>query len=144
MKQIAKFLVGSRAFFEGMEGFEPHDYDWLYVMDSFGSLKKSRLIMHADGADKILIPKMTKTQYIKDCIDSDFGMSVGKMFVPEFAKYIKLTPKDLKKLEAYMDKLDDSHSYYKIIYDAYIDNNDFTLTDEQRQAAFEQYKKYRQ
>lgn len=144
MKQIAKFLVGSRVFFEGLEEFKPKDYDWLYVMDSFGSLHVTQLRMNMNGNDMILIPKLQKQQYIKDTIDSDFGMRVGKFFVPEFAKYIDLTIDDLKKFEKYLYIIDDKHGYYRIIYKAYIDNNDFSLKDDQRLRAFEEYKKYRE
>lgn len=144
MRQIAKFLIGSRAFFDGMDGFTPKDYDWLYVMDTFGALKVTRLRMQKDGADMILVPKMSKYQYIQDCIDSDFMMSAGKMFVPEFAKYIGLNISDLKKFGPYMNMIDKKHGYYKIIYDSYIENNDFVLTDNQKKLAFEEYKKYRQ
>jgi hypothetical protein len=143
MKQIAKFLVGSHAFFEGMPEFNSKDHDWLYVMDSFGSVKSKRLVMHKDGNDMILVPKMDKEWYIMNCINSDFGISAGKMFVPEFAAYIGLMVNDLKRFEPYLPLLDDKHKYYKIIYDAYMQNGDFTLTDEQREAAYEEYKKYR-
>jgi hypothetical protein len=143
MKQIAKFLVGSRAFFEGMPEFNSKDHDWLYVMDSYKSVKAKRLVMHKDGNDMILVPKMDKEWYITDCINSDFGISAGKMFVPEFAVYIGLTVNDLKRFEPYLSLLDDKHKYYKVIYEAYMQNGDFTLTDEQREAAYEEYKKYR-
>lgn len=143
MKQVAKFLIGSRVFFEGMPKFQSKDYDWLYVMDSFGSIKSGRMIMHKDNADMILVPKMDKNWYLEDCINSDFGVSAGKMFVPEFAAYVGLTVNDLKRFEPYLTLLDDKHKYYKVIYDAYMQNGDFTLTDEQRNTAYEEYKKYR-
>ena len=39
--------------------------------------------------------------------------------------------------------MDDKHKYEKLIYDAYLKNNDFVLTDEQRIDAFNEYKKER-
>ncbi len=144
MKQIAKFLVGSRVFFSGIKGFQSKDYDWLYIMDSFGSIKNKHLRFTKDGDDKILMPKMTKQEYINDTLESDFAMRVGKMFVPEFAAYIGLTVKDLAAFESALAGLDDKHKYYQIIYNAYKENGSFTLTNEQRAAAFEEYKKYRQ
>ena len=143
MKQIAKFLIGSRVFFEGLDGFSPKDYDWLYIMDSFGRIKTGQLCMRKDGNDKILVPKLTKDEYIELALGDDFGIRAGKFFVPEFAEYIGFTINDLKKLEPHLDKLDDKHKYYKIIYDAYIENGDFILTEEQREAAYEEYKKER-
>lgn len=140
---MAKFLIGSRAFFEGMPGFMPKDSDYMYIMDSFGSLRVNALRTHMDGNDLILNPHMTKQQYIEDTINSDTTMRMGKFFVPEFAKYIGLTINDLRRFKPYLSLLDDKHKYYQVIYDAYIENNDFTLTEEQRAVAYEEYKKYR-
>ena len=33
MKPIKKFTVGSKAFFDGMQGYRPHDVDILCIMD---------------------------------------------------------------------------------------------------------------
>ena len=143
MKQVAKILIGSRAFFEGLEGFTPKDSDWLYIMDSFGPLRVTRLRMKLDGNDCILIPRKRKEDYLQDTINDDLGLQLGKFFVPEFAEYIGLTINDLKHFEKYLNRLDGKHLYYEIIYDSYIENNSFTLTDEQRLKAFEEYKKYR-
>ena len=40
--------------------------------------------------------------------------------------------------------LDDKHAYYKVIFNAYISNNAFYLTDEQRDAAFKLYQEARE
>ena len=39
--------------------------------------------------------------------------------------------------------MDSKHTYEKIIADAYIENNGFFLTDEQRDMAYNEYKKTR-
>ena len=143
MKQIAKFTVGSNVFFNGLEGFTPKDQDALYIMDSWISKNATQLRMRVDNIDKILAPKLTKKQYIDDCLHSDTTMRMGKFFVPAFAEYIGLEVEDLKVFEKYLDILPDNHKYYKKIYEAYMENGNFTMTDEQRNAAFEEYKKYR-
>lgn len=71
-------------------------------------------------------------------------MCLGKFLIPEFNEKFGITIEDLKGLSSLLDRLDDKHLYEKIIYDAYIENNDFSLTDEQRQNAYNEYKKYRQ
>lgn len=71
-------------------------------------------------------------------------LKIGKFLVPEFNEYINFTINDLKVFEDSIDKLDDRHKYQKIIYDAYIENNSFTITDQQIEKAYQEYKKYRE
>ena len=67
-------------------------------------------------------------------------MVIGKFLVPEFCAEIGFTIEDLPRLEPLLAKLDEKHKYEEIIYNAYIENNAFVLTDEQRAAAYESYK----
>lgn len=67
-------------------------------------------------------------------------MQLGKFLIPTFIEAIGFTIEDLKKLQPLADNLDDKHKYEKVIYDSYIQNNDFTLTDEQLQKAYLEYK----
>ena len=62
----------------------------------------------------------------------NFPMEIGKFLVPEFIKEFKLSIDDLKKLEPIVAKLDDKHKYEEVIYNAYLENNDFVLTDEKQ------------
>ena len=70
-------------------------------------------------------------------------MKLGKYICPEFIEYIDLTINDLKKFDKLFDKVDDRHKYQKIIYDSYIQNNSFYMTNDQLRLAYEEYKKYR-
>ena len=67
-------------------------------------------------------------------------MQLGKFLVPTFVEAIGFTIEDLKKLQPLADNLDDKRKYEKVIYDSYIQNNDFALTDEQLQKAYLEYK----
>lgn len=67
-------------------------------------------------------------------------MQIGKFLVPEFVQEIGFTIEHLKKLKPLAEKLDGRHKYEKVIYDAYIENGAFKLTEEQRSKAYEQYK----
>jgi hypothetical protein len=67
-------------------------------------------------------------------------MQVGKYLVPEILHYFNFTIDDLKQLQPLIDNLDKSHLYEKIIYDGYIENNDFYLTDIQLDNAYKSYK----
>lgn len=143
MKQIAKFLVGSRAFFDGVDGFNPKDSDWLYIMDDFGTVKAEQLRFRLGGCDRILSRNFSKQEYIENTLRHDTEMLMGKFFVPEFAEYIGLEVHELSLFEKYLYTLDDRHKYYKIIYESYIENGCFELTDEQRMLAYAEYVRYR-
>ena len=69
----------------------------------------------------------------------NFPMEIGKFLVPEFIKEFKLSIDDLKKLEPIVAKLDDKHKYEEVIFRSYLENNDFTLTNKQREEAFRIY-----
>ena len=66
-------------------------------------------------------------------------MVIGKFLVPEFCDAIGFTIEDLPKLEVLVTRLDEKHLYEKIIYDSYIENNAFVLTDRQRDQAYKSY-----
>lgn len=72
------------------------------------------------------------------------GRYLGKFLVPEYVEYIGLTIDDLKQLKHLTEWLDDRHTYEKVIYDSYIENNGFFLTEEQRNRAYEEYQRARQ
>lgn len=134
-----KIIVGSFAFFRNVEGFKPKDVDELYILDCalFG-YKVNR--MRKNGVDKFILYNSGKDKLIETIEDP---LQVGKFLVPEFAKYIDLTIEDLKKLEQWFDKLDNKHSYEKLIYEYYIENNDFFLSEEQLKKVYIKYKEYR-
>lgn len=144
MKQKKKFLVGSRYFFDGIPGFRPKDTDYMYIMEDFRTKDTNILRMtHINGEDKFLLKDISKEEFIKDAIGSTSVMKIGKFFVAGFAEYIGLTIDDLKIFEEPLKHIDERHTYYRDIYNAYIENNAFTLTDEQRLKAYETYKKTR-
>ena len=70
-------------------------------------------------------------------------MVAGKYLIPEFCQEIGFTINDLPKIKPMIDRLDIKHHYEKIIYDSYIENGAFILTDEQRDKAYQSYKQSR-
>jgi hypothetical protein len=46
-------------------------------------------------------------------------------------------------LQPLVDKMDEKHMYLKTIYDFYITNNEFTLSEQQLNEAYKIYLKYR-
>lgn len=139
MRPIYQFIIGSQVFFKDLEDFKPKDKDVLCIMDSF-NFKGNVLHSHLQGDDVFFFRNMDKDGFINDAIESNVPMRLGKFLVPEFATHIDLEINDLKKLSSLAENLDEAHKYEKIIYDSYLENNDFVLTEEQRLKAFKSYK----
>ena len=143
MKPIKQIIIGSRAFFSGMKGYKPKDRDELCIMDSWFPKKTNVLNMKINGKDVFFFKNMTKEEFIQDVRDSGVSMRAGKFLVPEFAEFIGLTIEDLKSMSDLFRHFDLFHQYEEIIYDFYIENNGFFLTDEQREIAYNKYREYR-
>lgn len=140
MKPMLEFKIGSSVFFSDYEDYIAKDNDKLCIMDNFPIKDTNVLNLKQNGDDVFFYKNMSKDEFIKDTIDSKVPMRVGKFLSPEFCKYIGFEISDYAKLNEVFNNLDDRHQYEKIIRDAYIENNSFTLTDEQRLKAYEEYK----
>ncbi|MCH5307629.1 MAG: hypothetical protein J1E37_06060 [Prevotella sp.] len=140
---MKRILTGSRAFFSGMEGFHPHDSDYIEIVEPkdvdfyYKNCKK-------EGTDCIFQNvRRPKDKRIRWALKYENPMSLCNFLIPEFAREFNITIEDLETLRPMRDMLDRRHQYLGVIYDAYIANGDFTLTDEQRQTAFDEYTKER-
>lgn len=143
MKPIRTFVIGSRAFFTGMDGYSPKDLDELNIMDRF-PFKGNVFNAKINGKDVFFFRNMDKEGFIKDTLECGVPMRIGKFLVPEFAEYLGVTIDDLKRLSGIIEKIDERHLYEKVIYDAYLKNGEFKLTEEQRVAAYKEYLKRKQ
>ena len=135
-------LVGSNVFFKDIEGFTSKDVDILEFVDDPTDFKNVRQFKFPHKC-VFQWRKMPIDELIDITLFRNFPMEIGKFLVPEFIKEFKLSIDDLKRLEPIITKLDDKHKYEEVIYNAYLENNDFVLTDEQRQEAYKVYNKYR-
>ena len=141
-----EYIVGSNAFFTGMDGFSPKDNDRLILVDNTsecGIPFKTHSELRLKGNCYFFYKRLPKDEMIDNCINSKDPMVIGKFLVPTVIKDLKLTIDDLKRLECVVPLLDDRHKYEEVIFYAYLKNNDFILTDHQRQEAFDIYNKYR-
>ena len=131
------FLVGSRAFFAGMEGFQPSDRNILRLVGN-PAFKAGKEIT-GRKTNVFTYTRETAKQMVDNTLASGKTIKVGKFLVPDVARAIGLTIEELQKLKPLVSRLGAKQSYQKIIFNAYIENNDFKLTQEQRQAAYETY-----
>lgn len=135
-------LMGSTYFFGRYPDFKSHDIDKFEIVDT-AEFKEVRII-RGMGKDLFQFRRQDTTQaYIDIALRSDLPMVVGKFLIPEFCDEIGFTIEDLPKIKPLIDKLDDKHKYEEIIYNAYLENGDFVLTQIQRDQAYENYKKTR-
>ena len=141
MKTIHRIKCGSSTFFNKFEDYKPKDIDWIIFVDKIPGdklmwrvkIKNDDLMMHHIST--------TKQQFIDAALTNP--LKIGKFLSPEFNKYIGFTIEDLKIFKDLVNQLDNTHKYQKVIYDSYLENGSFTLTDEQLDKAYKEYKKYR-
>lgn len=143
MKPIKTFRIGSRVFFDGIKDFESKDIDELCIMDTFPFEYNSIHCNGLHGKDVFFFRNMTKEDFKKDVMNCKVPMAAGKFLVPEFVEWLGFTIDDLKEFEDKFNNIDKKHSYEKLIYDFYIENNGFFLTDTQRKKAFKKYNEKR-
>ena len=136
--------MGSSYFFDRYDDYKIKDNDELHIVDEF--IFPNRVCMNMklfDGNDIFIFKNADKQEYINDVYESGVNMKVGKFLIPEFNKYINFTIDDLKSLQPIFDNMDKKHTYERVIFESYLKNGDFFLTDEQRREAYKEYKRSR-
>ena len=136
--------MGSSYFFDRYDDYKIKDNDELHIVDEF--IFPNRVCMNMklfDGNDIFIFKNTDKQEYINDVYESGVNMKVGKFLIPEFNKYINFTIDDLKSLQPMFDNMDEKHTYERVIFESYLKNGDFFLTDEQRMEAYKEYKRSR-
>jgi hypothetical protein len=136
-----KLLVGSAYFFSCYPDFVPGDIDELEIIDTteFGYLKICANVKK--NTDLFRLKKQpNKETYIKNSLAVGVGKALGQYLVPEVCRELGFTVEDLPKVQRLVELLDKKHEYEKIIYEAYLENKDFSLTDSQRLTAYQCYK----
>lgn len=139
---MAKILIGSQYFFSCYDGFKGKDVDELQIIET----NEFSQVRQITGQGRCLFQMKkhdSKEDYIEWALKSNIGMVIGKFLVPEFCAEIGFTVEDLARLSPLLDRLDDGHKYEEIIYQSYLENGSFTLTDEQRDRAYKSYRESR-
>lgn len=144
MNSYNKILTGSSVFFKDYLDFNPTDTDYIILIENptcFKNLIHFKSKMKKE--DIFVWRKMCVDEFIQVTYEYDLPMSICKFLTPEFNKQIGFTIDRLPELQGLVDKLEGKHSYLRIIYESYLANNDFVLTDEQRDVAYALYKNFR-
>ena len=144
MKELTeKILVGSTYFFSEYPEFHSKDCDYVILVDDNDEFKFCREIHITNKKCIFQVVKKDPKEIIERINKGNSPMQIGKFLVPEFNEIIGFKFEDLSLLEPSIWKLDEKHTYEKVIYEAYKQNGDFVLTQEQRDEAFEAYRKTR-
>lgn len=135
-------IVGSNYFFKGLDGFKSKDIDRLVLVDNPVGFSYMRQTSSSHNC-LFEIARLPKDVLIAKALNTKAPMMLNRFLIPEFCEEIGFTIEDLPKLQPLCERMDDKHKYLNVIYDAYIANNSYMLTDEQRLAAYEEYKRAR-
>lgn len=138
---MARRLMGSTYFFQKYIDFSSHDVDYVEIVKDADFLKKR--CIRGQGLDLIQIAWKPTKILLQNDMDENLPMAVGKWLVPEFCGDIGFEFADLPKLKPMIDALDEKHLYEKTIYESYLKNGDFTLTEPQRLKAYNEYRESR-
>jgi hypothetical protein len=141
-KIIKKFLTGSKYFFDIYPEFHSKDIDELELVET----TDFKFLRQLSGCGKCLFQvnrQPTVEHYINYALQTGPAMAVCKFLVSEFCEEIGFKISDLPKLQPLIDNLDPKHAYLKIIFESYLENASFVLTDEQRLKAYSLYKEAR-
>lgn len=136
------FIGGSKAFFDSIEGFTPHDMDLM----EFSKSQKAILSVNKITIDKtIFIWRDDRDAIIEFVLNGvKFPSQVCVLLIPEVVEYLNIDMEIWKKAkDILVPLLDDKHKYLGVILDFYIDNGKAELTDEQRLIAYNVYKQAR-
>lgn len=137
-----KILMGSQYFFSKYPNFKSKDIDEIELVET----QDFKYMRQLTGQGKCLFQLRkysSKEEYINWALQSSIGMVIGKFLVPEFCALIDFTIDDLRRLAPLIERLDAQHKYEEIIYNSYLENNAFVLTEAQRDLAYKSYNESR-
>jgi hypothetical protein len=138
-----RILVGSRAFFDGIPDFKPHDSDWVEFYDTSEVSFQYKNVLKAGSDCVFQLVRRPKQQRIDYALAHERPFSLCMFLVPRICKEFGMDLHDLEMLRPMRENLNYRHLYLGIIFDAYMENGSMTLTDNQRTHAYIEYMKAR-
>lgn len=140
---MKKFVVGSRAFFNGIKGFHSKDQDFLIFEENpIGYVLRHEQSLR--GVCTFWYKKLPAPDLVQRCLNARDALQLGKFLVPEVAAELRMSVDDIRPLETLLPLLDEKHRYYEIIFRAYLTNGSFRLTEAQRLEAYKSYTESRE
>jgi hypothetical protein len=142
MEIIKQFKIGSSAFFSGVEGYNGKNSDTLLIEKDPVGFKTWR---ESSGQSVVIAEwkEMGKDEFIEATLSFGKPELAGKFLIPEFAEWFQMAIDDLKKLDNLFSKMEGKQAYLKKIYEYYIENGKFELSEEQKKDAYSVYEEHR-
>lgn len=142
-----EFVIGSRLFFSGIEDFETNFGDAAIFFDSKEDKENERIDMMPHMNYYVYI-KYDKSEFIEKLYnkikqDNSKAVGIGIILSKDICEYLGIGIEDIKKFKKLLNFLDNKHKYLQIIFNAYLDNKNMELSDEQLNQAYNMYKKYK-
>ena len=91
MRPIITFIIGSSVFFKDYSDYKSHDIDKLCIMDTFPIKGTNVLNLKKNGEDVFFYRNMNKSEFIKDTLESNVSMRVGK-WISSLSAHDKYSP----------------------------------------------------
>jgi len=137
-----RFEMGSNYFFGCYSDFSSKDIDYIYFVEKPKLFRKCMTMRNNAPIkeDIFFWKKLSPQEYVNELLETDTPMQAGKFLVKEICDYIGFKIEHLKQIKSVFERMDEKHSYEKSIYESYIQNGNFTLSDEQRNKAYNIYK----
>ena len=142
MEIIKQFKIGSSAFFSGVEGYNEKGSDALLIEKDPIGFKTWRESSCQSGVIAEW-KEMDKDEFIESTLSFGKQELAGKFLIPEFAEWLGLIIDDLKKLDSLFSKMEGKQAYLKKIYEYYIENGKFELSEEQKKDVYSIYEEHR-
>lgn len=135
-----EILIGSSYFFSQYQDYISHDIDVILFREMPETIKFQCIQQYHPRKDIFVFnKKLSKKDHLDIALNGE-GLVLGKFLVPEFCEKIDFTIDDLKKLRPLLKKLKEKHYYESLIFESYLQNNAFKLTEAQRANAYNLYK----
>ena len=140
MSELKRYIVGSKYFFDKYPDYESKDTDYLIIEDPPFMPYKHMMVIRGQGIDEFRYKPKSADEFIDFTLELNVPMVIGKFLVKEFCEDFGITIDHIKKLKPLVDQMDDKHLYVQYIYNVFMNNNRFDLTDEERDEAYKLYK----
>lgn len=138
-KSNPTIVVGSAAFFGGMEGFIPRTTDQITLVDEVPNGWWHHTGT-SEGVRSFDWQRHTLEELVAKLRQDGDGKRAMTLLVPEFATAFGLDMEGLESIRTMMEGLTGRYAWGRTIYEAYLSNGEMTLTEEQRAEAYAQYK----
>ena len=137
-KRMKEILVGSNAFFKGIEEFKTKNKDYVIFVENPEDFKIRKEI-RLRGTGMFYYKRLSPAEMINYTLETNDPLLIGKFLVPEVAEELNLSVSDILPLEPMLSKLGEQYQYQVIIFNHIKNNNSFTLTNEQLDEAYQVY-----